>query len=138
MNRALKWKLLGGFVLVFIAGGMAGAFVGASHARHSFFGLQQRIIGERMRERLHAELQLTDEQMAKISPIIDKTAARLQQIRFNTGRQVHEIILEAHREIAPTLTNEQRAKLQALELRPPHRPWFNHGRRPPPPPAPES
>jgi hypothetical protein len=75
--------------------------------------------------------------MAKISPIIDKTAARLQQIRFNTGRQVHEIILEAHSEIAPSLTEEQRAKLHALELRPHHQRWFNHGRRSPPP-APES
>jgi len=133
MNRALKWKLLGGFVLVFIAGGMAGAFVGASHARHSFFGLQQKVMAERMRHSLRAELQLTDDQLAKISPIIDKTAARLQEIRHSTGRQVHETILEAHREMAPNLTVEQRAKLQALELRPHHGRWFNHGRRSPPP-----
>lgn len=137
MNRALKWKLLGGFVLVFIAGGMAGAFVGASHARRSFFGLQQNIMAERMRDRLRAELQLSDEQMAKIAPIIEKTAARLQEIRHSTGRQVHETMLEAHREIAPNLTEEQRAKLRALELHPHRARWFNHGRRSPPP-GPES
>jgi Spy/CpxP family protein refolding chaperone len=133
MNRAFKWKLLSGFVLVFVAGGMLGAFVGARHARQSFFNLQQKILAERMRDRLRAELQLTDDQMAKIAPIIDKTTARLQEIRRNTGRQVHETIVEAHREMAPSLTAEQQAKLQALESRPPHRPWLNHGRRPPPP-----
>jgi hypothetical protein len=137
VNRALKWKLLGGFVLVFIAGGMTGAFVGATNARHSFFSLQQKIIAERIRQRLRAELQLTDEQMTKISPIIDKTAARLQEIRYNTGRQVHEAILEAHREMAPNLTEDQRARSRAFELRPHHPREFNHGRRPPPP-APES
>jgi Spy/CpxP family protein refolding chaperone len=137
MNRVLKWKLVGGFVLVFIAGGTAGVFVGASHARHSFFTLHQRITADRLRHGLRAELQLTDEQLAKISPIVDKTAARLQQIRQNTGRQVHETMLEAHREMAPNLTDEQRAKLRALELRPRHHRWFEHG-RPPPPPAPES
>jgi hypothetical protein len=138
MNRALKWKLIGGFVLVFVAGAVAGAFIGATHARHSFFGLQQKIMAERIRHRLRADLELTNDQMAKISPIIDKTAARLQQIRFDTGRQVHETMLEAHREMAPHLTDEQRAKLHELEVRPPHPRWFNHGRRPPPPPAPES
>jgi hypothetical protein len=137
MKHALKWKLLGGFVLVFIAGGMAGTFVGTAHARHSFFSLQQKMMAERMRHRLRAELQLTDDQMAKLSPIIDKTAARLQEIRRNTGRQVHEIILEAHREMAPNLTKEQQSKLQAFELRPDQPRWFNHGRRSPPP-APES
>jgi hypothetical protein len=138
VSRALRWKLIGGFVLVFVAGGVAGTFIGATHARHSLFGLQHNIVAERIRHRLRVELQLTDDQMTKISPIIDKTAARLQQIRFDTGRQVHETILEAHRDIAPHLTDEQRAKLHKLELRPPHPRWSDHGRRPPAPPAPES
>jgi hypothetical protein len=133
VNRALKWKLLGGFVLVFVAGGMTGAFVGARHARHAFFTLHQKIMAERIGHRLRAELQLTDDKMSKISPIIEKTAARLQEIRDNTGRQVHETLLEAHREMAPSLTAEQQAKLQALESHQPHRHWLNHGRRPPPP-----
>ena len=36
MNRALQWKLIGGFILVFIAGGITGAFFGGLHARHLF------------------------------------------------------------------------------------------------------
>ncbi len=74
-----------------------------------------------MKERLRAELSLTPEQVAKVSPIVDKTAAQLQEIRRDTGRRVHEIMTEAHQEIAVNLTDEQRQKLQQIEER--HRRW---------------
>jgi Spy/CpxP family protein refolding chaperone len=70
-----------------------------------------------MKERLRAELRLTPEQVAKISPIIDKTAVQLQEIRRDTGRRVHGIMAEAHKEIAVDLTDEQRQKLQQIEER---------------------
>jgi len=124
MNRALKWKLIVGFVLVFVAGGMTGAFFGASHARHLFFTPPHRgMMSERMLDHFRAQLNLTPEQVAKISPIIDKAAGQLEEIRGNTGRRVHETIAEAHREMAADLTEEQRAKLQAIEAR--HRRWHH-------------
>ena len=68
MNRALQWKLIAGFLLVFVAGGITGAFVGGSYALHHFFELRHpERIGGRMKERLRAELNLTPEQLAKIS-----------------------------------------------------------------------
>src|SRR5438874_12455666 len=128
MNRALKWKLIAGFVLVFIAGGITGAAVGGVYAQRHFFALHHpERIGERMKERLRTELNLTPEQVAKISPIIDKTAAQLQTVRQDTGRRVHEVITEAHQEMAANLTAEQRQKLQQIEER--HRRW-RHGRWP--------
>ena len=131
MNRALQWKLIGGFILVFIAGGITGAFFGGLHARHLFFEFHHPgLIGVRMKERLRAELDLTPEQVAKISPIVDKTAAQLKQIRRDTGRRVHEIMTEAHREMATNLTDEQRLKLQQIEDRHRHRRRFHdHGLR---------
>jgi Spy/CpxP family protein refolding chaperone len=122
MNGALKWKLVAGFVLVFVAGGIAGAALGGIYARHLFFDVHHpRRVGDRMKERLRAELRLTPEQVAKVSPIVDKTAAQLQEIRRDTGRRVHEIMEEAHKEIAADLTDEQRQKLQQIEER--HRRW---------------
>ena len=60
MNRALQWKLIAGFLLVFVAGGITGAFVGGSYARHHFFELHRpERIGAQMKERLRAELNLT-------------------------------------------------------------------------------
>ena len=128
MNRALQWKLIGGFILVFIAGGITGAFLGGLHTRHLFFEFHHpELIGTRMKEELRKELNLTPEQVAKISPIIDKTAAQLKQIRQDTGRRVHEIMMEAHREMAANLTDEQRLKLQQIADR--HRHHF-HTHRP--------
>src|SRR5213079_2081067 len=82
MNGALQWKLIAGFLLVFVAGGITGAFVGGLYARHHFLGLHRpEQIGAQMKDRLRAELNLTPEQVANISPIIDKTASQLRDIR---------------------------------------------------------
>jgi len=127
MNQVLKWKLIAGFLLVFVAGGIAGAALGGFYARHLFFEFHHpRLVGARMKERLRTELSLTPEQVAKVSPIVDKTAAQLQAIRRDTGRRVHEIMADAHKEIAANLTDEQRQKLQQIEER--HRRWrHRHG-----------
>jgi Spy/CpxP family protein refolding chaperone len=125
MNRALQWKLIAGFLLVFVAGGITGAFVGGSYARYHFFELHHpERIGARMKERLRAELNLSPEQVSMISPIIDKTTAQLRDIRRETGRRVHEVLADAHRQMAATLTDEQRQKLQQIEQR--HRRWRHH------------
>jgi hypothetical protein len=134
MNGALKWKLIAGFVLVFIAGGLAGAFVAASQIHHAGHGANHGMISDRMKKRLKFQLGLSDEQMKKISPVIDKTAAELETIRGETGRRVHETFTEAHREIAADLTTEQRQKLQEIEAR--HRRMFHHqGNHQSPPPG---
>src|SRR6266446_3109291 len=126
MNQALKWKLIAGFILVFVAGGISGAFLGGLYARHLFFGFHHpELIGARMKERLRAELNLTPEQVATISPIIDKTAVQLREIRRDTARRVHETIGDAHRQMAVNLTDEQRQKLQQIEER--HRRWRHRG-----------
>src|SRR6266853_6970734 len=125
MNQALKWKLIAGFILVFVAGGISGAFLGGLYARHLFFGFHHpEQIGARMKERLRTELNLTPEQVAKISPIIDKTAVQLREIRRDTARRVHKTIADAHRQMAANLTDEQRQKLQQIEER--HRRWHHH------------
>ena len=122
MSRALQWKLIAGFLLVFVAGGITGAFVGGSYARYHFFELHRpERIGGRMKERLRTELNLTPEQVARISPIVDKTTAQLREIRRDTGRRVHELIADAHHQMAAQFTDEQRQKLTQMEER--HRRW---------------
>ena len=138
MNEALKWKLVAGFLLVFVAGGIAGAALGGLYARHLFFEFHHpRMAGARMKQHLRAELSLTPEQVAKVSPIIDKAAQQLQEVRHGTRKRVHEIMEETHREIAVNLTDEQRQKLEQMKER--HRRW-RHRRGPSGPPefAPES
>src|SRR4029077_16685466 len=105
--------------------GIAGAALGGWYTRHLLFEIHRPgTVGDRMKERLRAELSLTPEQVAKVSPIVDKTASQRQEIRRDTGRRVHEIMTEAHKEIAANLTDEQRQKLQQIEER--HRQWRHH------------
>lgn len=141
MNEALKWKLITGFLLVFLAGGVTGAFVAAKTARHHLFATSHHAIAaERMRDRLQAELDLTPEQLAKISPVVDKAAAQLQTIRKDTARRVRDTFAETHRQIAVDLTPEQRVKLEQMRerhhsfLRRHHHRREGRGRQPPPPP----
>jgi len=129
MNSALKWKLIAGFVLVFLAGGATGVFVSAATAHRFLFGPHRHgLVAQAMRNRLQWQLRLTDEQLTKISPIIEKTGAQLEEIRGDTGRRVRETIAEAHREIAPILTPEQQERLKQMEER--RRRWFQHRQRP--------
>jgi gas vesicle protein len=139
MNSALKWKLIAGFVLVFLAGGATGVFVSATSA-HYFIGAHRHgFAAQAMKNRLQWQLRLTQEQMTKISPIIEKTGAKLEEIRGDTGRRVRETIAEAHREITPFLTPEQQQRLKQMEER--HRRWLQHQRQghgsPPSEPSPE-
>ena len=127
MNSALKWKLIAGFVLVFLAGGATGVFVSATTA-HLFFGAHRHgFAAQAMKNRLQWQLRLTDEQMTKIAPIIEKTGAKLEDIRSDTGRRVRDTIAESHREIAPLLTPEQQQRLKEMEAR--HRRWLQHHRQ---------
>ena len=132
MNGSLRWKLITGFILVFMAGAMTGVFFAAMHARHIFSEVHQPgVMATRMKERLRTELNLTPEQEAKISPIVDKMTTQLQQIRMETGRRVHQTFMDAHREMAANLTEDQRKKLREMEER--HHAWHSrHGGHGPP------
>ena len=128
MNSALKWKLIAGFLLVFMAGGATGVFVTMTIGRQFVFGLHQGgFAAQAMKNRLRWQLRLTDEQMAKIGPIIDKAGKELEEIRGDTGRHVRDVISESHREIAQYLTPEQQQRLKQMEER--RRQWFqqHHG-----------
>jgi Spy/CpxP family protein refolding chaperone len=133
VNRSLKWKLAAGFVLVFLAGAMTGVFFATMHAGRMFAEFHQPgLVATRMKEHLRQELKLTPEQEAKISPIVEKMAAQLEQIRKETGERVHQTFQDAHQAMEANLTDEQRQKLQEMEKR--HHAWHvQHGGHGPPP-----
>jgi len=115
MNATLKWKLVVGFILAFLAGCATGAFFAARHSHHLHLALHRHSLTERMRYRIQAQLDLTPAQSAKIGPILDQAAAELQKIRTETGARVKQVITETERSLAPQLTPEQRKKLEQIE-----------------------
>ena len=135
MNSSLKGKLALAFLLVFVAGGATGAFLGIHHlSRHIILGPPHSgDVPDRMREHLRRELGLTAEQEKKLGPIIDATSAKLETIRVETAERVRTVMEESKREVAPLLTPEQQKKLEKLETEH-HRIMLHHGFLPPPPP----
>lgn len=136
MNSSLKWKLAFAFLIVFAAGITTGGLFSALHMKRHFFGPPHSgEMGGRMREHLRHVLDLTPEQTAKISPIIDATSAKLEAIRVETAQRVRAVMEESEKQIAPELSPEQEKKLQALKLEH-HRMLKHHGFLPPPPDSP--
>ncbi|HEY2802007.1 MAG TPA: hypothetical protein VGI85_15565 [Chthoniobacterales bacterium] len=118
MSASLKWKLAAGFVVVFIAGLAAGAYLGAVQSHHHHFDFGHRyLLTRRLQNRMEKHLGLTPAQISKTAPIFEKTARQLEAIRTQTGQRVHEVFAEADRELAPDLTPEQRAKLLEMEAK---------------------
>jgi len=133
VNGSLRWKLIAGVLLAFLAGGMSGFFFATMHARHVFVEFHQPgLVSMRMREHLRQQLNLTPDQERKISPMVEKMAAQLEQIRSETGDRVRKTMQDAHHEMEGVLTEEQKKELAQMEER--HRTWHLHrGMHPPPP-----
>ena len=126
MNKSLRWKLILAFVLVFFAGAVCG-FFGAMHSgRWIFARAHSGSLAEHMKRQLQWELRLTPQQVQQISPIIDRATSQLQAKREQTMRDVHNIFEEAHRQMQPFLTPEQRSKLEQIVQR--HRRMLLHHR----------
>jgi Spy/CpxP family protein refolding chaperone len=135
MSDGLKWKLAIGFLLVFFAGVATGSFVWKWHER-PWGPPRAGALAERINDRLRHELDLTPEQSAKIAPIIEQSAKKLEAIRLESARRVHQTFTETHEQISPNLTPEQRKKLAAIEEMHRQR-GRRHGFAGPPPPPPE-
>lgn len=135
MMRSWKWRVALGLFVVFLAGAASGFFASAWQARKKFdtrhrVGLKS----DRMMRHFQRHLELTPEQRQKVEPILDQSAARLQEIRAETGRRVSETMEQSRREIAPHLTPEQRVKMEEMKERRHRRKIHRrHGRRGPPP-----
>lgn len=117
MTTSFKGKLLASFVLVFLAGGAAGAFFTFHQARHwrADFWRHPHSLTERMRNRVRTQLDLTPEQLAKIEPTLDHATKQLQNIRAETGAKVQQVMAETNRALQPELTDVQRIKLEKIQ-----------------------
>jgi pyruvate dehydrogenase complex dehydrogenase (E1) component len=111
---------------------VAGAFFTFHEGRewHGRFGRHSHSVVEWMRDRMQSQLDLTPEQVAKLSPVLDHAAGELQQIRAETGAKVRQVMNETHEAVKPILSDAQREKLAKLEKTPhPNRGVHKPGRR---------
>lgn len=119
MNPSLKTKLIVGFIIAFLAGGAAGAFLTFYQSRHwrTDFGRHPHALTDRMRDRIQTQLDLTPDQLKKIEPILNHATDELQKIRQDTGAKVREVMAQTNQALGPELTAEQREQLAQIQKR---------------------
>jgi periplasmic protein CpxP/Spy len=133
-----KFRVVFYAALIFLAGALTGALVAPLVGRTFMRPPEPREMSRHMLMRLQSDLNLTEDQTAKIRPLIDKIGAEMDAIRRETTKRVHDRVAAMHAQIAQLLTPEQRDKFMKLEAE--HRQRLGHrrGRGEPPPPPPDS
>ena len=115
MNKSRAARIFLYAVLIFLAGAMTGALVAPMIGR-SFMRLpDSQQMSRHMLARLQSGLDLTDEQMAKIRPVIEKTCADMETIHRETTKRAQDRIAETNAKIATFLTPEQKVKFEKME-----------------------
>jgi uncharacterized protein YbaP (TraB family) len=127
----MKWRIALGAAVVFFAGIATGMFCCFWHVHHVVLERNSGQLAAQMRAHLKWQLNLTPAQVEAITPIVDQTASQLDAIRSDTGHRVSETLAQSHRELAPHLTPEQRAKLDRMAERRGHSFHMMHVHPPP-------
>ena len=114
------WKVVLVFAGVFAAGVVTGATWSWRFGRP---GPEERPrwagpgFGNRMMERMREDLNLTDEQKARLEPIVQRSDEELQTLRRGQLQEVAQIMDRVHAEVAAVLTPDQRTKLEEMRER---------------------
>jgi protein CpxP len=66
-------------------------------------------------DHLSKDLELTDDQKAKVQPIIDQTKPQLQAIHKEAMEKMHALLESAGAQIRPLLTPQQQQKFDAMK-----------------------
>lgn len=113
--RTASWKVIFAFAGVFVAGGVCGVLVGPrlmKPARPARPTAQQ--FATQMMDRLGKQLQLSDEQKAQITPIVQRAQDEMIAQRREHFSGVTRVTQQMNVDISAYLTPEQKAKLDEL------------------------
>lgn len=120
-------------ILIFVAGAVTGAFVAPIVGR-SFMRLpDSHHMSHVMLARLRSGLDLTDEQMAKIKPLVENACGDMETIHHETMQRVLNRMAETNAKISAFLTPEQKMKFERMQAE--HRLQIRHFHHPGPPPG---
>jgi protein CpxP len=83
--------------------------------KHDGPGDPHHMMMENPLEHLSKDLNLTDDQKAKVQPIIDQTKPQLAAIHKEAMEKMHALMENAGAQIRPLLTPEQQVKYDAMK-----------------------
>jgi Spy/CpxP family protein refolding chaperone len=83
--------------------------------KHDGPGGPHHMMMENPLEHLSKDLNLTDDQKAKVQPIIDQAKPQIAAIHKEAMEKMHAVMENAGNQIRPLLTPEQQTKLDAMK-----------------------
>lgn len=118
MSKSSRFKVLLGMVMIFLAGGMAGALVGA---RMGKVAVEERSKIENLRSNimnlLKDKLSLRPEQIEIIEPMVERAGRELEEVHRDGAKRVENVIRTYHEFIANELDADQLPILREMERR---------------------
>lgn len=116
MNNFTKGKAILYLVAIFIAGAASGTIIGYSSGKQQAVApAQQREICDRTLKRLETRLELTQEQVGRIKPIVEQNSVAIQNLQRESWLKVSDTFKRMNAQIASYLTDDQRLRLDAME-----------------------
>jgi Spy/CpxP family protein refolding chaperone len=116
MTSITKSKLSLYLGVIFIAGVVSGSVITLRKAQTKAQPPSMENVCHKMQDSLKAKLGLTDEQFAKVRPILEQTAQEIQSIHGRTMQEIDAAIRRSHDELAKHLTPEQKQKLEEMDI----------------------
>jgi hypothetical protein len=100
---------------IFLAGGVAGGFVGARlELRHTQKHTKVEPLSENVMDMLDARLDLSDQQVIDLQPMVDQACDELRRLFQNNHENVSLILDKYYELITPGLNADQAKTLEAM------------------------
>lgn len=116
-QRAQKWRIWGGVLVVFVCGLLVGTVAtGAYHNYERQHRWEQGLAGMKPRVMKHLthELNLSDEQRRAADVIVSQAEAELLRMRLAQQPRVEEIFVKTTETLKTSLNSDQQSKLDEL------------------------
>ncbi|MFZ1221019.1 MAG: Spy/CpxP family protein refolding chaperone [Chthoniobacterales bacterium] len=112
MTRKLMTLLAAGALTL---GGLVYLQAGEPGMKHEHHGPGPEHMMGNPFDHLSKDLELTDEQKAKVQPIIDQTKPQIEAIHQEAMQKMHALLESAGAQIRPLLTPQQQQKFDAMK-----------------------
>jgi hypothetical protein len=115
MTGLTKPKLIAYLVAIFLAGGIAGGFIGYTSCPHRRFGppSEEEMI-RYVKQKLADEVGVTESQWTELAPIITTTVREIGQLDAQNRERIGELITRSDAAIMEKLTPEQRPRMERM------------------------
>ena len=116
MTQFSKWKTVGYAAAIFVAGSISGGALGIYETKsHLFVPPRQQEVARHLLGRLRNRLGLTPDQVAKVAPIIENTAADIRSIRIEAAQRINKVFDDSYAQVSAILTPEQRTTFDQMQ-----------------------